>query len=157
MQLGRQRQRSLVEARRTTSAVRRATTAWRSTVAARRETNAVRRARIRAAQACFSVSFYILLRAVDRFVTNYNRFPGVFDNEIDDDISRLKTIAVGVLGDSGLHGSTLSDDLVNEMCRFGGGEIHAVAAFIGGVASQEAIKVCDHIPYDFKTSGICTG
>ncbi|KAK8954733.1 NEDD8-activating enzyme E1 regulatory subunit [Platanthera zijinensis] len=89
----------------------------------------------------FSVSFYILLRAVDRFVANYNRFPGVFDNEIDDDISRLKTIAVGVLGDSGLHGSTLSDDLVNEMCRFGGGEIHAVAAFIGGVASQEAIKL----------------
>jgi hypothetical protein len=27
----------------------------------------------------FSVGFYILLRAVDRFVNNYNRLPGVFD------------------------------------------------------------------------------
>ncbi|KAL0916902.1 hypothetical protein M5K25_014455 [Dendrobium thyrsiflorum] len=89
----------------------------------------------------FSVSFYILLRAVDRFTANYNRFPGLFDNEMEEDISRLKTIAVGVLSDSGLHGSTLAEDLINEMCRFGGAEIHPVAAFIGGVASQEAIKL----------------
>lgn len=89
----------------------------------------------------YSVSFYILLRAVDRFTANYNRFPGLFDNEMEEDIARLKTIAVGVLSDSGLHGSTLSEDLINEMCRFGGAEIHPVAAFIGGVASQEAIKL----------------
>ncbi|KAG0474124.1 hypothetical protein HPP92_015406 [Vanilla planifolia] len=90
---------------------------------------------------CFSAGFYILLQAVDRFIANYNRFPGLFDTEMEDDIARLKTIAVGVLSDSGLHGSTLTEDLINEMCRFGGAEIHSVAAFIGGVASQEAIKL----------------
>lgn len=26
-----------------------------------------------------AVGFYILLRAVDRFAANYNRFPGIFD------------------------------------------------------------------------------
>lgn len=31
---------------------------------------------------------------------------------------------------------------MNEMCRFGGAKLHAVAAFIGGVDSQEVIKVC---------------
>lgn len=89
----------------------------------------------------FAVSFYILFRAVDRFAANYNRYPGIFDGEMDEDISRLKTITVGVLSDMGIHGPTLADDLINEMCRFGGAELHAVAAFIGGVASQEVIKL----------------
>ncbi|KAJ1686884.1 hypothetical protein LUZ63_018274 [Rhynchospora breviuscula] len=103
---------------------------------------------------CFSVGFYILLRAVDRFANNYNRLPGVFDSvpeqhmlgsfydsEIEEDVSRLKAIAVSILNDSGLNGSSLPEDLVHEMCRYAGAEIHAVAAFIGGVASQEVIKL----------------
>ncbi|KAK6919366.1 THIF-type NAD/FAD binding fold [Dillenia turbinata] len=85
--------------------------------------------------------FYILLRAADRFASNYNRFPGQFDGEIDDDISRLKTIAVGLLSDMGCNGLTLTEDLINEMCRFGAAELHAVAAFVGGIASQEMIKL----------------
>lgn len=88
-----------------------------------------------------AVGFYILLRAVDRFAANYNRFPGIFDGEIDEDMTRLKTIAVGILSDLGFHGSTLSEDLIKEMCRFGSAELHAVAAFVGGVVSQEAIKL----------------
>ena len=60
---------------------------------------------------------------------------------MDEDISRLKTTAVGLLGDLGCNGATLTEDLINEMCRFGASELHAVAAFIGGIASQEVIKV----------------
>lgn len=60
---------------------------------------------------------------------------------MDEDISRLKTTAVGLLSDMGCNGVTLTEDLINEMCRFGGAELHAVAAFIGGIASQEVIKV----------------
>ncbi|XP_047342044.1 NEDD8-activating enzyme E1 regulatory subunit AXR1-like isoform X2 [Impatiens glandulifera] len=89
----------------------------------------------------FAVGFYILLRAVDRFAANYNTFPGQLEGELDDDISRLKTIAVGLLGDLGCNGSTLSEDLINEMCRYGAAELHTVAAFIGGIASQEVIKL----------------
>ncbi|KAJ6816199.1 NEDD8-activating enzyme E1 regulatory subunit AXR1-like [Iris pallida] len=89
----------------------------------------------------FAVGFYILFRAVDRFAANYNRLPGIFDGEINDDVSRLKTITVGILSDLGIHGSAMPDDLINEMCRFGGAELHAVAAFVGGVASQEVIKL----------------
>lgn len=33
------------------------------------------------------------------------------------------------------------EDCLQEMCRFGGSEIHSVAAFVGGVAAQEAIKL----------------
>lgn len=60
---------------------------------------------------------------------------------MDEDISRLKTTAVSLLNDLGCNGSNLPEDLISEMCRFGAAEIHAVAAFIGGIASQEVIKV----------------
>lgn len=60
---------------------------------------------------------------------------------MDEDISRLKTTAVGLLSDLGCNGSTLTEDLINEICRFGASELHAVSAFIGGIASQEVIKV----------------
>jgi len=62
-------------------------------------------------------------------------------SEMDEDISRLKTTAVSLLSDLGCNGQTLTEDLISEMCRFGAAELHAVAAFIGGVASQEVIKV----------------
>lgn len=88
-----------------------------------------------------AVGFYILLRAVDRFAANYNSFPGQFDGGMDEDISRLKTTAVSLLSDLGCNGSTLTEDLINEMCRFGAAELHAIAAFIGGIASQEVIKL----------------
>ncbi|KAI3457348.1 hypothetical protein Pfo_014011 [Paulownia fortunei] len=90
---------------------------------------------------CIAVGFYILLRAVDRFAANYNSFPGQFDGEMDEEISRLKTTAVTLLNDLGCNGSTLTEDLINEMCRCGAAELHAVAAFIGGIASQEVIKL----------------
>ncbi|KAG6407002.1 hypothetical protein SASPL_129982 [Salvia splendens] len=84
--------------------------------------------------------FYILLRAVDRFAANYNSFPGQFDGEMDEEISRLKTTAVSLLNDLGCNGSSLTEDLINEMCRYGAAELHSVAAFVGGIASQEVIK-----------------
>ncbi|XP_037444147.1 NEDD8-activating enzyme E1 regulatory subunit AXL-like isoform X2 [Triticum dicoccoides] len=82
---------------------------------------------------CYALNFYVLLRAVDRLAASYSRLPGIFD--------RLKAAAVSVLSDMGLKGASLSEDLVAEVCRFAGAEIHPVAAFIGGVASQEVIKL----------------
>ncbi|MQM19981.1 hypothetical protein Taro_052996 [Colocasia esculenta] len=78
---------------------------------------------------CSAVGFYILLRAVDRFEANYNRFPGVFDG-YDTKFIPFRCNA-----------SALSEDLISEICRFGAAELHAVAAFVGGVASQEVIKL----------------
>ncbi|KAE8667684.1 NEDD8-activating enzyme E1 regulatory subunit [Hibiscus syriacus] len=42
------------------------------------------------------------------------------------DISRLKTTAVSLLNDMGCTGLTLTEDLIDEMCRFGTAELHAV-------------------------------
>ncbi|KAJ8528388.1 hypothetical protein K7X08_022080 [Anisodus acutangulus] len=52
-----------------------------------------------------AVGLYILVRAADLFAANYNKFPGQFDGEMDEDISRLKTTAVGLLNDHGCNGS----------------------------------------------------
>ncbi|CAI0406777.1 unnamed protein product [Linum tenue] len=89
----------------------------------------------------FAAGFYILLRAADRFAANYKVIPGHFEGEIDEDIARLKSTAVALLNDLGCSGSPLNDDLVSEMWRYAASELHTVAAFVGGVASQEVIKL----------------
>ena len=86
---------------------------------------------------------YFCTRA-DARIKLYLTILWVLNSEIDEDIIRLTTIAVGILSDSRFNGPTLSEDLIHEMFRFGGAELNAVAAFIGGVASQEVIKVCDY-------------
>ncbi|XP_013630891.1 PREDICTED: NEDD8-activating enzyme E1 regulatory subunit isoform X2 [Brassica oleracea var. oleracea] len=89
-----------------------------------------------------AIGFYILLRAVDRFAATYNKFPGQFDGgDIEEDASRLRTIAPSVINEMGCDGYELPEELCNEMCRFGAAELHVVAAFIGGIASQEVIKL----------------
>ena len=37
--------------------------------------------------------------------------------------------------------SSAWDDCLAEMCRFGAGELHCVAAIVAGMAAQEAIKL----------------
>ena len=61
--------------------------------------------------------------------------------ELEEDVSRLKALAVGILNDMGGGGVTVPEDLVCEVCRFGASEIHCVASIVGGIASQESIKV----------------
>ncbi|PHU12674.1 hypothetical protein BC332_19604 [Capsicum chinense] len=88
-----------------------------------------------------AAGLYILLRAADRFAANYNKFSGQYDGDTDEDIFQLKTTTVGLLNDLGCNGSTLSEDLINEMSQYNASELHAIASFVGEVASQEVIKI----------------
>ncbi|KAH9493174.1 NEDD8-activating enzyme E1 regulatory subunit [Bulinus truncatus] len=83
---------------------------------------------------------YVLLRAADRFFTEYNRYPGYFDDTVDADIPKLKACLSKLLHDWGLS-TGIKDDYVHEICRYGASELHTVAAFMGGVAAQEVIKL----------------
>jgi amyloid beta precursor protein binding protein 1 len=89
---------------------------------------------------------YVLLRAADRFAAAHGRFPGAYDSALEEDVARLKASAAAVLSEYGpsAAGTALPDDLVAEMCRFGAAELHCVAAVVGGVAAQEAIKLITH-------------
>eukprot|EP00897_Mesotaenium_endlicherianum_P006793 jgi/Mesen1/6141/ME000314S05147 len=89
-----------------------------------------------------NAALYVLLRAADHFAAAYNRFPGVFDGDAEEeDVTRLKAVAMSLLNDAGAGSTTLPEDLISEICRFGAGELHCAAAVVGGIASQEAIKL----------------
>lgn len=89
------------------------------------------------------LSFYVLLRSSDIFYTKYKYYPGSGRDSLDSDSSQLKVFLCSLLEEWGLSPSSADgiEDKITEFCRFGGGEVHSVAAFIGGVASQEVIKV----------------
>ncbi|KAL3198134.1 hypothetical protein MRX96_014476 [Rhipicephalus microplus] len=86
------------------------------------------------------IIFYLMLRAADRFYSQYNRYPGFFEDQLETDISKLKASLCQVLEQLG-SGPVAKDDYVHEMCRYGAAEIHTVAAFVGGCAAQEIIKL----------------
>ncbi|KAL2651429.1 hypothetical protein R1flu_019557 [Riccia fluitans] len=88
-----------------------------------------------------NAAFYVLLLAVDRLAGTNKRYPGTVDAEFEEDLALLKAAAADVLSEIGCHGASIPEDLVGEMCRFGAAELHCVAAVVGGIAAQEAIKL----------------
>uniref|UniRef100_H2ZIZ4 NEDD8-activating enzyme E1 regulatory subunit n=1 Tax=Ciona savignyi TaxID=51511 RepID=H2ZIZ4_CIOSA len=88
--------------------------------------------------------WYVMLRCVDLFHTNFSRYPGVIEEEIDIDVTRLKFHILqsisSYLAFPGLS-EAISDDYVQETCRCGAAELHSVASYMGGVAAQEVIKL----------------
>jgi amyloid beta precursor protein binding protein 1 len=68
--------------------------------------------------------------------------------ELEEDVSRLKTIIVSILNDMGWRGATLLVDLISEVCCFGANENHIVASIVGGIASQNAIKLNSKYNYE---------
>lgn len=60
---------------------------------------------------------------------------------LEEDVVALKSTAMQLLHAQGLAGIPLSDDVVAEVVRYGAGELQCVAAVVGGMASQESIKL----------------
>ncbi|KAG1666503.1 NEDD8-activating enzyme E1 regulatory subunit [Nymphon striatum] len=100
------------------------------------------------------ISYYVLLRAVDRFYVNYNRYPGTSNDEKD--IVNLKGVANKLLQEWNC-GPLIQDDCIHEMCKFGACEVPSIAAFIGGCAAQEVIKLVTHQYVPFNNTFIYNG
>ncbi|XP_033327564.1 nedd8-activating enzyme E1 regulatory subunit APP-BP1 [Megalopta genalis] len=83
--------------------------------------------------------YYVVLRGIEKFQTEYNSYPGEFDDQVEPDIVKLKACILKLLIEWGC-GPLAKDDYVHEFCRFGGSELHSVSAFLGGLAAQEVIK-----------------
>lgn len=86
-------------------------------------------------------AYYVLLRAADQFFSRYKYFPGQREADFESDVAQLKAIVLGLLTGWGRGSCSIRDEQVVEFCRYAGGEVHSVAAFVGGVAAQEAIKL----------------
>jgi len=69
---------------------------------------------------------------------------------METDINTLKQFASALLTEWGVPTSAVKDEPIHEMCRFGAAEMHSIASLLGGVASQEVIKMITHqyVPLD---------
>jgi len=95
--------------------------------------------------------YYLVLRAVDRYMTEFGTNPGLTEADIELDIGRLKTITSAMLGQMGLNTAPQGiDEHIHEVCRYGGAELHSVAAFLGGAAAHECVKLLtsQYLPLD---------
>ena len=89
--------------------------------------------------------YYLLLRASECYYNRFKVYPG--DNgelPIEADVAQYKMILTSLLEEWHLLNCTISDEHILEFCRYGAGEIHSVVAYLGGVASHEAIKIVTH-------------
>ncbi|XP_028406332.1 NEDD8-activating enzyme E1 regulatory subunit-like [Dendronephthya gigantea] len=95
------------------------------------------------------VIFYVLLRAVDKFYSSFDRYPGEVDEDVEGDCERLQACVTDLFKEWGVH-CGIKDDYIKEMCRYGACELHPVAAFMGGAAAHEAIKLITHqyVPFN---------
>ncbi|XP_015903826.1 NEDD8-activating enzyme E1 regulatory subunit [Parasteatoda tepidariorum] len=94
------------------------------------------------------IIFYVLLRASDRFREEFGRYPGQTD-DVESDILNLKNSVASLLQELQCP-AVMKDDYVHEMCRFGDSELHSVAAFVGGCAAHEIIKLItgQYVPFN---------
>ncbi|KAM7532446.1 hypothetical protein Aperf_G00000111282 [Anoplocephala perfoliata] len=104
--------------------------------------------------------WYFMLRGAASFYEESGRWPGspcaataaaveggdqqFSPHIVELDMPRFRHHVNRVLTSSGVAVNRVSDDFVYEMCRFGGGEVHSIAAFMGGIAAQEVIKLITH-------------
>ncbi len=85
--------------------------------------------------------YYVLLRAAAQYYSVFKYYPGGRGGPIEADVLQMKTSVANLLQQWGLSMYSVRDDHITEFCRYGGGEIHSIAAYIGGVAAQEVIKI----------------
>jgi amyloid beta precursor protein binding protein 1 len=89
--------------------------------------------------------WYLALRACDRFYASESRYPGTGPVpalvNLEEDTTKLFALIEKLASEYGLDSSALSVSHAKEMVRFGAGEIHNTAALVGGIVSQETIKL----------------
>ncbi|KAK9885901.1 hypothetical protein WA026_013775 [Henosepilachna vigintioctopunctata] len=86
---------------------------------------------------------YVVLRGLERFLGEYNVYPGHLDDQVEPDVLKLKIITGKLLSEWRCT-QILRDERVHEVCRYGGAELHSVSAVLGGIAAHEAIKLLTH-------------
>ena len=96
------------------------------------------------------IIWYIGLRAAEIFYSKCGRYPGLLggdDAQFENDKNEVFEIMKGFMTTIASRNGSLSDSTsisishAEEICRYAATEVHVIAAIIGGVASQEAVKI----------------
>lgn len=85
---------------------------------------------------------FLALHASDAFYQRHQRTPGATPDPTDweQDVSLLQQLVGQAAAEMGLPHSVAKQDVLLEFCRAAGPQMHAVAAIVGGIAAQEALK-----------------
>ena len=106
--------------------------------------------------------WWIALRACDAFYDRHQHYPGKHDQELalEADVNEVYKCMTQIVTSLGLSESDFikehvldaakGKDLAREVVRYDEAEIHNIAAVVGGVASQEAVKLItgQYVPLD---------
>jgi len=106
--------------------------------------------------------WWIALRACDSFYDRHQHYPGKHDQELalEADANEIYKFMVQIATSLGLAkcdfikehlmDQAKGKDLAREVVRYDEAEIHNIAAVVGGVASQEAVKLItgQYVPFD---------
>jgi len=87
---------------------------------------------------------YVAMRAADRFRDKHGRMPGAQrePEKIAADAQELQVEIEKLSAELGYSGEQMeAAKHAQELARWGGAELHNIAAFMGGVAAQEVIKI----------------
>ena len=92
--------------------------------------------------------WYIMIRACDRFHLSQGTFPGsdpaADASSLEADAKIVEQHASEIAQELGLHWEHGFEKPSVEMTRYGASELHTVAAYVGGIAGQEAVKLISH-------------
>lgn len=89
--------------------------------------------------------WYFLVRALTTFISEFKRHPGGLDELVDSDAQWLLQKAKALAEVSSVDlADLITSDHAKEITRSCEVELHNIAALMGGVASQEAIKIITH-------------
>lgn len=87
------------------------------------------------------IHWYFALRAADRFHEKNHRYPGVGGKSPERDAEELYEIQTELAQELKLSELETKPECLQEVARWGATEIHNIAAFVGGVGAQAALKV----------------
>jgi len=106
------------------------------------------------------VQWYVALRAADHFRGDRGHWPGALCGDMEEDLAgdlaALTQAAARVVDSYKVEGIAADSKCLQEIVRCGGCEIHTTSSVLGGIASQEAVKLltkqysplCNTLIYD---------
>lgn len=86
-----------------------------------------------------NMQWVMAFAAIDAFFNTHKRWP---DGATD--VAGLKKVGQELMVKLGLEEGAVDDTVWQEMCRAGNSQMHNVGAYIGGVLSQELVKLITH-------------
>jgi len=91
------------------------------------------------------IQWYLAFRAAERFREERGHWPGALcgDGEaaLAGDLAALAKAAGGIVDAYKAEGVTADPKMLEELVRYGGCELHTTSSVLGGIASQEAVKL----------------